>query len=112
MKDLIRFKPVFCFISILPILAKNGDKVKPTKRPSLHKKCLYSEFFWTVFSRIRFCGDSKGFMKTFKAFIKPFEAPQRRMRKNVDQKNSEYRNFQALIIFKEINVSNKPYKKH
>ena len=26
---------------------------------------------------IFFCGDSKGFMKAFKAFIKPFEAPQR-----------------------------------
>ena len=23
------------------------------------------------------CGDSKSFMKAFKAFIKPFEAPQR-----------------------------------
>ena len=29
------------------------------------------------------CGDSKGFMKTFRAFIKPFEALQRSVKINI-----------------------------
>ena len=29
------------------------------------------------------CGSSKGFMKAFKAFIKPFETPQRNVKINI-----------------------------
>ena len=47
-----------------------GDKQDPeTVNPSrAFKKFLFSQLL---------CGASKGFMKTFRAFIKPFEAPLR-----------------------------------
>ena len=43
----------------------------PVPIPDKEKK-LSSIFIFTLL-----CGASKGFMKAFKAFIKPFEAPQR-----------------------------------
>ena len=50
---------------------------------SLRKKCLYSELFWFVFSRIR---TEYGEIRS----ISPYSV---RMRQNTDQNNSEYGNF-------------------
>ena len=48
---------------------------------TLPKKCLYSEFFWSLFSRIEY---------EEKRSISPYSV---RMWANTDQKNSEYRHF-------------------
>ena len=52
-------------------------------RHTLREKCPYSEFFWSVFSRIR-----TEYGKT--RSISPCSV---RMRENTDQKNSEYGHF-------------------
>ena len=49
--------------------------ILPVPIPDKEKK-LNQMFISTLL-----CGASKGFMKTFKAFIKPFEASQRRLKK-------------------------------
>ena len=102
MKELMRFKSVFYFISILPIQTNNRDNARSSKKVSLRKRCLYSEFSWTVFSRISICS------KAFKAFIKPFEAPQRR---KCGPEKLRIQKLFTQIVFKEINVFNKPHKK-
>ena len=50
---------------------------------SLHKKCLYSEFFWSVFSRIR-----TEYVEIL--LMSPYSV---RMRENTDHKISEYGHF-------------------
>ena len=50
---------------------------------SLRKKCPYSEFFWSVFSRIQ---TEYGEIRS----ISPYSV---RVRENTDQKNSEYGHF-------------------
>ena len=48
-------------------------------KPSLREKCPYSEFFWSVFLRIR------------------TEYGEIQMRENPDQKNSEYGHFSRSV---------------
>ena len=51
---------------------------------SLREKCPYSEFFWSVFSRIRTkYGEDPYSVRTWE---------------NTDQKNSEYGQFSGMII--------------
>ena len=53
------------------------------KYNTLGEKCLYSELFWSVFSRNRAeCGEIRN--------ISPYSL---QMRENTDQNNSEYRHF-------------------
>ena len=53
---------------------------KVLTKPTLREKCPYSEFFWSVFSRIRTeCGDLRS--------KSPYSI---RMWENTDQKNFEY----------------------
>ena len=54
---------------------------------TLTEKCTYSEFFWSVFSRIR---TEYGEIKS----IAPYSV---RMRENIDQKNSEYGHFSRRV---------------
>ena len=53
------------------------DLTLPDQIPDEEKKL--SEIF--IFTLL--CGASSGLMKTFKALIKPFEAPQRSVNKNL-----------------------------
>ena len=48
---------------------------------TLHEKCPYSEFFWSVFSRI------------WSEYGERISLYSVRMRENTDQKNSEYGDF-------------------
>ena len=62
--------------------------IKPTKwdqfvPSSLREKCPYSEFFWSVFSRIRIEYEKDSVFSLFSV----------QMRENADQKNSEYGHF-------------------
>ena len=57
--------------------------IKLSWSSTLRKKYLYSEFFWSVFFRIR--TEYKDLWSKF-----PYSV---RMRKNEDQKNSEYGHF-------------------
>ena len=58
--------------------SKKSQKVHD--RLTLCEKCPYSEFFWSVFSRIR--------------TISPYSV---RMWENTDQKNSEYEHFSRSV---------------
>ena len=51
------------------------------------KKCPYSEFFWSAFSRIQ-----TAYGEIFPIF--PYSV---RMRKNTDQKNSQYGHFSSFV---------------
>ena len=53
---------------------------------SLREKCSYSEFFWSVFPRIR---TKYGEIRT----IPPYSV---RMRENADQRNSEHGHFSQV----------------
>ena len=76
-----------CTIAVLitlpaPCVSESCIKVKvnltlPTPIPDKEKK-LTQIFIFTLL-----CGASKGFMKAFKAFIKPFEAPQRSVKMKI-----------------------------
>ena len=59
------------------------SEVQRYLNPSLRKKCPYSEFFWSVFSRI---WTEYGEIRS----ISPYSV---RMRENTDQNNSEYGHF-------------------
>ena len=54
--------------------------MKADARVSLHKNVLYSEFFWSVFSRIWI--EYRNLQNKSPYWV--------RMRENADQKNSEY----------------------
>ena len=54
----------------------------------LQEKCLYSEFFWSVFSRIR---TEYGKIRS----ISPYSV---QIRENTDQKNSEYGHFSRNVF--------------
>ena len=57
---------------------------------TLRKKCLLSEFFWSVFSRIRTEGGE----------IRSISLYSTEMQENTDQKNSEYEHFlRSVVIF-------------
>ena len=49
----------------------------------MREKCSYSDFFWSVFSRIRTEYREKFHISSYSV----------QMRENTDQKNSEYENF-------------------
>ena len=51
------------------------------KKSTLHEKCPYSEFLWSVFSRIQI---EYGKIRSMSPYLV-------RMRENTDQKNSEYK---------------------
>ena len=56
-------------------MTKSGNRLRifvDSSRPIPGEEKNLSQIF--IFTLL--CGASKGFMKTFKAFIKPFEAPQ------------------------------------
>ena len=55
---------------------------------SLRERCPYSEFFWSVFSRI--LTEYRGILR-----ISPYSV---RMRENTDQKNSEYRHLSRSAL--------------
>ena len=58
-----------------------------SSKPALREKCLYSEFFWSVFSRIQTeNGEIRG--------ISPYSV---RIWENTDQKNSEYGHFSRSV---------------
>ena len=57
---------------------------------TLREKCPYSEFFWSIFSRIR---TEYGEIQS----ISPYPV---RMRENTDQKNSEYGHFSRSVSLK------------
>ena len=59
---------------------------------ALREKCLYSEFYWSVFSRIR-----TEYREIWS--ISPYTVP---MRENVDQKNSEYEQFSRSGVFPKL----------
>ena len=60
----------------------------------LCEKCPYSEFFWSVFSRIRTeYGETRS--------ISPYSV---QMRGNKDQKKSEYGHFSRSVIVKNENI--------
>ena len=44
---------------------------------SVSESCIKIKINFNIFIVTLLCGASKGFMKAFKAFIKPFEGPQR-----------------------------------
>ena len=77
--------------------AANFEKAIKTLHESLRKMCLYSELFWSAFSRIR----------TEYGEILRISAYSVRMRENADQKNSEYGHFSrsecVLFLKKKIN---------
>ena len=54
---------------------------------TLREKCLYSEIFWSVFSRI--WSEYREILR-----ISPSSV---RMRENMDQKNSEHRHFSRSV---------------
>ena len=55
---------------------------------ALYEKCLYSEFFWSVSSRIR--TEYEAMLR-----ISPYSVW---MRENLDQENSEYRQFLRSVV--------------
>ena len=56
-------------------------------RVTLHKKCPYSELFWSVFSRIR---TEYGEIRSISLYLV-------QMREMADQNNSEYRHFSRIV---------------
>ena len=60
-----------------------------TRKVSLRENCLYSELFWSVFSRIR-----TEYGEILR--ISPYSV---RMRENTDQNNSEYCHFLRSAYF-------------
>ena len=62
---------------------------------SLCEKCLYSDFFWSIFSRIRI--EYGEILSVFAVFLVRIFFYLVRIRKNTDQKNSKYGHFHALI---------------
>ena len=66
------------------------------KSLTLREKCLYSEFFWLLFSRIR----------TEYGEILCISPCSVQMRENTDQKNSEYGNFLRSVDTVMIDLNN------
>ena len=62
--------------------------MRPVMWLALRKECPYSKLFWPVFSRIQ-----TEYGEILR--ISPYSV---RMRKNVDQSNSEYRHFSRSVI--------------
>ena len=60
-----------------------ASAMKNIKKNAVPKKCLYLEFFWSVFVRIW----------TEYGEIRSISQYSVQMRKNTDQENSEYRHF-------------------
>ena len=58
----------------------------------MHKKCPYSEFFWSLFSRIRTEYENLQSISLYSV----------RMQENADQKSSEYRHFLHIVGIKDI----------
>ena len=56
---------------------------------SLHKKCPYSEFFWSIFSHLRI---EYGEIRSIAPYLV-------RMRENTDQKNSECGHFSRSVCY-------------
>ena len=52
-------------------MTRKLDLSLPVRMPDKEKKITW------IFIFTHLCGASKGFIKAFKTFIKPFEAPQR-----------------------------------
>ena len=59
---------IFCYTDNPTV---NNWPLNLSAGPYISESCIQIKIFTLL------CGASKGFMKTFKAFIKPFEAPQR-----------------------------------
>ena len=67
---------VWCFTKVIDMTTVFVDM-------ALREKCLYTELFWSVFSRIR-----TEYEETLR--ISPYSV---RLRENMDKKNSEYLHF-------------------
>ena len=77
----VRYTSVFFYLFILMVIKKGDTKINllmpffffliSVPMPDEEKKSI------SIFIFVLLCGASKCFMKVFKVFIKPFEAPQR-----------------------------------
>ena len=67
-------------------------KANITEGSALREKCLHSEFFWSVFPRIR---TEYGEIRS----ISPYSV---RMWENTDQKNSEYGHFHVVPTLQKL----------
>ena len=72
-----------------------------SKSFSLHKKCPYSEFFWSVFSHI---WNEYGKIRSISLYSV-------QMRENTDQKNSEHGHFSRSVCKKFVFSLQHPHKK-
>ena len=80
----------FCVIGLRCIQEKLITDLPVTlKSLSLCEKCHYSELFWSAFFRIR-----TEYGEILR--ISPYSV---RMRKNMDQNNSEYGHFLRIVLF-------------
>ena len=59
----------------LPSKNSEENKINPSRSNHGWREKIKLNLFFTLL-----CGTSKGFLKAFKVFIKPFEVPQRRVK--------------------------------
>ena len=82
---LMKFLNLYCYFLVSLTISKYYFNISNIRMNHLilHENCLYSEIFWSVFSRIR---TEYGKMQSISSYSL-------RMRENTDQKNSEQEHF-------------------